>query len=896
MDEKSAVENLSFGKKQRETAYQDIVNYSEHTTLGGKFSVEDYWTGVKGWNLDSLTEGKRRELSEAFEELVNSGKLIKREDGKYALPDIGSISPEYKDFYEKPPLEPAFTQQPETVSKPVPAPEPVPEVPVTPENPQPPVEIPIAPVETPAPLTADDIINPDHSAEEDMSKVIKEDGTQKQNIEQTEIVPEVTPEIKIEPITEPEITPPDPLLQQEGKSEKTPEWRESDEWKKFEIMRDDLARSDVSFSQSDMSSIGLELKRSEYRNYKEAIAKKIEESFRKSAGENLTPEQEAELKQKIHETVNEELLDKEQDSYRKALRGHRSETLMDKTKEALKSAAESRVAQWYMRQNKWARLGVTTVLFTAGGYALGTAAVGGTLFSAGAYGAGRLGRGAASIFGGGAARGFAEKHWTEDKINEEYKKREEKIKSSDDSLEQKTKDFEDLKKWEEKEKRAIKRNKNLVTIGVGAGAGLLAGLTEGAVSGKGSSDFQEHRVPRGRIEPTAKSGQIPEPQPVKANIPEQVPKPITSPTEKIFDKPEVLVQEAKTGDSVWGMLHKTLDNNEHFKNFGGTGTPREIAEQIEAKQTRALQTFTSEVLKNHDQYGVGPNGEIAVGQKVDFSKLFENNKLFNKAMEDADSLKPRQVSSIIGNNRKIEAWIEANHGKKVNVDEILSAKPKVEAVMEEPVPEPPKLGPMEIETPEVVKSITSELSAIPEAPTEAIGSQPIIAGGAAVAGATMMSVLDREKREQIHKEIAVARERLGVLEGGKTGIAGETLRDGINKIFGKSGVFGFGKVEGVNTKEWKEIEKELRAEDFMKYMEGESERKNLSAKQLKILESPKCQELINALDYLIKKIGKVIRPHEQDKPSDFMLALIEILARKQSQPQQSQLESLQKAA
>jgi hypothetical protein len=185
------------------------------------------------------------------------------------------------------------------------------------------------------------------------------------------------------------------------------------------------------------------------------------------------------------------------------------------------------------------------------------------------------------------------------------------------------------------------------------------------------------------------------------------------------------------------------------------------------------------------------------------------------------------------------------------------------------------------------------------------------AGGVGMAGVAAMSALEgKDIKNQIHNEIKEAKDRLAELEGksnpnlerslsSDSAIAQKenkldkadmkTFKDGINIIFGKKGTFGFGGKEGLDTKEWKEIDGFL-AKELVQYTEGESARAKLTPEKLKVLESPQSQRFIEELDHLRKLTGGV-GPREREHPGQYMIRLIKFV-----RVNKPKLENLPKAA
>jgi len=685
---------------------------------------------------------------------------------------------------------------------------------------------------------------------------------------------EINQEQPVIPEPQPVVPSPEPVpvvLEEKtpvAQEEKISDWKKSEEWKNFERMRNDVARWEAPISQLGMSSLGLELKRSEYRTYKEAIAKKIGESLRKEAGENLTPEKEAELNQKIHDTVFEELLNKERDSYKKTLQERRDETLTDKTKEVLKAALGTKTVQWYLKLPRLQRMAITTTLGTVVGVASGAA---GALGVAG-YSAFRISRAAAS-FGASSAGSFygeKNKNWSLEELNKKEQKDTEVLKNSNKSLEEKSKEFEEIKNNYEKLRRSAALKKATLTVGLGAGMGLLAGLSEHLISGTGSSSVLEHAD-----RPKTSAGQNAldqTPKPTQPVTSESVaPEPVVTSVEKIISDSSLFKHQVVQGDSTWKILEKTLDGNEQFKGM------------TEAQKTYVLSTMTNKALQHPENYGLGHEGAIHIGDKTDFSKLFENTKevksILNKAQETI-SPGSAQENSILTNNAKIADWVKENPNVKITNDkvaEILATKPKVEVIPEpvvpktEVIPEPV----IPVVEPEAPVEATPLEPAHPETiaetpPPEPVLEQPI----------PKSSPDDLLQQKQLKDEIAEARQQLQTLEANKGGLrtmfndASEqgdvkaALTNGVNTFYDKHGVFGFGTIAGINTSEWRFMSK-LPANKILEYYTHDATKSGLSAKIIEELsKSPKHDVFIKQVAGFIEQSN--VKPFENENIEQFL--------------------------
>jgi len=497
-------------------------------------------------------------------------------------------------------------------------------------------------------------------------------------------------------------------------------WRESEEWKNLEETRKSIAEAEAR-AQKETGRIFEpgEIAMSEYDKKKEAVAEKIKESIKAEMGTPLNAD-DPEYKDAFQKRLNDELFEfakSENKAYKEIFNEGREKNWKDKAGEMAAAVLNSKFAKWYTGINKWVRLGATTVLFTVGGYALGTAAVGGTVLSSAWYAGGRGIRGAASILGGGAARAAAENRWSEKDIDNEVKEREYVIKNSSTSIVEKSKELEKLRAWEENEKKWAKIKKGIITVGVGAGAGILAGLTEGVASGKGLgtaleskggkvASIQEHKLPpRQGYEPTPKplptETSRPEPEQFKvvAPKPEEVvepkatlektpepaaPKPaveeadIESSLQKMFEHPDNLKHIKVEGkvDSFWDVIKKGLDENKQYR-----------GEFTEAQKQNVVTFFTNKGISDPAKYNLIADPDFGVrvepGKEVNLSKLFGNAEELQKVLNGAAKKTLEEQQEILDRSASINAYLHEHQGVKLTNDkvaEILNYKPKAEVL------------------------------------------------------------------------------------------------------------------------------------------------------------------------------------------------------------------------
>lgn len=332
-----------------------------------------------------------------------------------------------------------------------------------------------------------------------------------------------------------------------------------------------------------------------------------------------------------------------------------------------------------------------------------------------------------------------------------------------------------------------------------------------------------------------------------------------------------------------------------------------------AQKSFVLSMLINKVLQNPKIYGLSAEGIIKVGDKLDFTKLFENSReiesIFNKARETIIEGSP-QEKSILENNKKISDWIQAHPNETLDeskVSEILNTKPDLKIAIETPTVSDSliKIEPIKSPIPEVLEKGPELVEKVPEAfQTESLESP--------------MSPLDKEfieKRnlEQTREEIAEARRRLTALEHGEKAERNPNLertlvsdaealkevqnhpfygdfKRGIDKIYGKRGFFGGKVMEGIKTAEWQKING-FTAKELVQYTENEAERLKLSPNFLEVMKSSKNQRFAEELRVLLDRTEGVVKPREREMPGEFMLRLIKFNIEKSPQ-----LASLRKAA
>lgn len=661
--------------------------------------------------------------------------------------------------------------------------------------------------------------------------------------------------------------------------ENVPEWQKGEEWQNFEKLRTAKAGIENDFKKGIHSQEYLDEIRANYENARDVLAAKIHQILNKASEDGLILDQGVELNSKINDIIFDELVKKENDEYLNALRADRGETWKDKAKEVAKSTLSSAAFKWYLSQNKFVRIGLTTLLATGIGYGIGTVAAAGAVGYAGA----RLARGVISLEGAavGRAIGSKVKGWDIETINQWEKRKELEIKDSGGSLEEKSRELQGVKEKADKERRRRALKKSALTIGFGAGAGLLAGISEHfVVDPRGSSVTDQINQPEAPEVPTTEVPQeVPETgmavpaQDVPKEVAEVLHSPdVSEPTEvtatpeveKIFADPIVLKHEVVAGDSTWKILKGTLENNDQFKGM------------TEAQKTYVLSALANKVIKNPSGYGFGDNGTLNVGDQTDFTKLFEDAKeiksILNKAKQTIVAGSPQEVS-ILQNNAKIASWVEEHPNGSLTEDkvsEILSGKPKlkVEIIDKDRLAREGRL--LESEPESGLEPKVVEVEKSPDVPNTS-------------------NIPNSDLQKQVENEILTAKGRLNVLEKDKENVEGlrtmagdisggqeveKAFRMAVNSIYGKKGLLGMGRIEGVNTKDWEFMAK-LPATKVVEYYMHDSTKSGFSPDVVGVLSKSKTHNALmkEMVDLMGKEAKGAVRPLENENMENFLKRL-----------------------
>ena len=535
------------------------------------------------------------------------------------------------------------------------------------------------------------------------------------------------------------------------------EIKNSEEWKRFEILREDLARKEAKQVDADILTLGVELDRSEYNTYKDLIRDRIKESLVSKEGADISPEKIKEIEEKANEIRFELFVKEESDIYRSELKEKRASSLAEKglghLVEIKNQITNKKAVEWY-RSLSWPnKIFVSSLLFTpvalVGAFASG-AGVSGALATVGYRGA-RVGFGLAGAYVGnrvsdkGLKWGEKKFIWTNEEINKFEKEELEKLKNSVKDADTLSRKYEEIRREVEKRRAQLATYKATAVIGGGVGAGALSGVAmDGAV---GAPKPQEQNINPsesntdqvGDSEATFKNNQESDNNPEtnagaeneqgkesKGEGDEKTGKEDGgrkkgdegSDSKKTEGKDETSENiESKSfkfvpakGDSSWKLIQESISDNPKFDEMIVDMTP----DEMRASRSFVVSNYLREALKTPEKFGMGTNGEVYVGKEIDLTELLKDEDKLSQIIEKAKKLSPQQIQTINENDAKILSWVQnpKNQGVRLTNDkvtEILNTK-VVEASNDVEAVEGGETGEMEedvnVRTPEEDRALT----------------------------------------------------------------------------------------------------------------------------------------------------------------------------------------------
>ena len=95
------------------------------------------------------------------------------------------------------------------------------------------------------------------------------------------------------------------------------------------------------------------------------------------------------------------------------------------------------------------------------------------------------------------------------------------------------------------------------------------------------------------------------------------------------------------GDSVWKILEKQLESRGQFDDLAGS------ADEIKAAKTYMIDALKDKVAANPKAFGIIDPDLIKPGQKIDFSRLFEDQQKLDDIFNKAQNLSANEVKNIL---------------------------------------------------------------------------------------------------------------------------------------------------------------------------------------------------------------------------------------------------------
>jgi len=132
------------------------------------------------------------------------------------------------------------------------------------------------------------------------------------------------------------------------------------------------------------------------------------------------------------------------------------------------------------------------------------------------------------------------------------------------------------------------------------------------------------------------------------------------------------IETVTKGSSLWKLIEHRLQSD------------RFIGEQFtgldEARKTYIIDAIKDRIAANPKAFGLDNIDQLKIGQKIDFSKIFEDKSFLDKIMEKAGGLKSPELKSILNHNRILSEWLKAHPNEALTssrVEEILHSHTSV---------------------------------------------------------------------------------------------------------------------------------------------------------------------------------------------------------------------------
>ncbi len=400
-----------------------------------------------------------------------------------------------------------------------------------------------------------------------------------------------------------------------------------------------------------------ELKKAEYEKAKERLGRKM----------LVEGKEEAEIFQKL---ILEE---------REALNKAKIEAWPPKEKGIFKKCLE-----WWMRKGTATRLLISTSLVTgivavAGGFSAPAIAL---------FAGQRYIRGAGAVLAGKLAGKGVD--WAMEK----------NIKAKEEAaLDELKRDFslETLRDVDKKYERILeeiagkRRKKLLVKAGVMAVAGAAT-----AVGLRFLENYIAAETPASSPKTPAEMSPKPRAEALAAETP-------SKPTSEAAAEQATIkvndIETAQKGDSIWKMAERQLEVR-YSEKFTGLN---------EARKTYIIDAIKDKIAAKPEKFGLADIDEIKIGQKIDFSSIFEDKTEIDKVFIRANALVESQIKNIEHNNEVlIRYWLETSPDEKLTSEKIEEILKKSKTVLSTEPSSSAEIGPLTKELPSIKRALPAE--------------------------------------------------------------------------------------------------------------------------------------------------------------------------------------------
>jgi len=120
------------------------------------------------------------------------------------------------------------------------------------------------------------------------------------------------------------------------------------------------------------------------------------------------------------------------------------------------------------------------------------------------------------------------------------------------------------------------------------------------------------------------------------------------------------IETAQKGDSLWKMIERQLEAR-----YGEGFTSLDSA-----RKTYIIDAIKDKIAENPTKFGLTDIDKIKVGQKIDFTDIFKNEKEINIIFTKADNLTALQIKNIAQNNEVLRTWVKTHPGEALTSEKI----------------------------------------------------------------------------------------------------------------------------------------------------------------------------------------------------------------------------------